>query len=45
VHVVSGAAFVTTLLRATGSEAHVEHLDRLARERGVSLAGSSEVER
>src|SRR5262249_8444287 len=44
VHVVSKAAFATTLLRATGSEAHVEHLERLARERGVSLTGSSEEE-
>ena len=31
-----------TLLRATGSAAHVEHLERLARERGVALAGESE---
>jgi DNA polymerase (family 10) len=44
VHVVSRAAFATTLLRTTGSEAHVEHLERLARERGVSLTGSSEEE-
>ena len=41
-HVVSRAAFVTTL-RATGSEAHVEHLERQARERGVSLVGSGEM--
>jgi DNA polymerase (family 10) len=44
VHVVPRAAFATTLLRATGSAAHVEHLERLARERGVHLTGSSEEE-
>src|SRR5262245_40750501 len=44
VHVVSKAAFATTLLRATGAGAHVEHLGRRARERGVSLTGSSEEE-
>ena len=44
VHVVPRAAFATTLLRATGSAAHVEHLERLARERGVRLTGSSEEE-
>ena len=44
VHVVPHAAFATTLLRATGSAAHVEHLERLARERGVRLTGSSEEE-
>ena len=44
VHVVPRAAFATTLLRATGSAAHVEHLERLARERGVRMTGSSEEE-
>ena len=44
VHVVPRAAFATTLLRATGSAAHVEHLERLAGERGVHLTGSSEEE-
>src|SRR5262245_6708481 len=44
VQVVPRAAFATTLLRATGSAAHVEHLERLARERSVSLTGSSEEE-
>lgn len=44
VHVVPRAAFATTLLRVTGSAAHVEHLERLARERGVRLTGASEEE-
>jgi DNA polymerase (family X) len=44
VHVVPRTAFATRLLRATGSAAHVEHLERLARERGVHLTGSSEEE-
>ena len=44
VQVVPRSAFATTLLRATGSAAHVEHLERLARERGVRLAGSNEEE-
>src|SRR5262245_1123818 len=44
VQVVPRAALATTLLRATGSKAHVEHLERLARERGVHLTGSSEEE-
>ncbi len=44
VHVAPRAAFATTLLRATGSAAHVQHLERLARERGVRLAGDSEEE-
>jgi DNA polymerase (family 10) len=44
VHVVSAAEFATTLMRATGSAAHVERLEQLARERGASLAGSSEEE-
>ena len=44
VDVAPRAAFAVTLLRATGSAAHVEHLERLARERGVPLAGESEDE-
>ena len=44
VSVVPRAAYATTLLRATGSAAHVEHLERLARERGVSLEAEHEVE-
>jgi DNA polymerase (family X) len=44
VRVVPRAGFATELLRATGSAAHVEHLERLARERGVRLAGASEEE-
>jgi DNA polymerase (family 10) len=44
VDVASRGAFATTLLRATGSAAHVEHLERLARERSVPLAGNSEAE-
>jgi DNA polymerase (family 10) len=44
VHVVPRAAWAVTLLRATGSAAHVERLERLAQERGVGLAGSSEEE-
>src|SRR5215813_7423454 len=44
VHVVSRAAYAPALLRATGSPAHVEHLERLARERGVRLEGDSEAE-
>jgi len=44
VHVTSRSSYATTLLRATGSAAHVQHLERLARERGVRLAGESEEE-
>ncbi len=44
VHVTSRSLYATTLLRATGSAAHVQHLERLARERGVRLAGESEEE-
>jgi DNA polymerase (family 10) len=44
VHVVSRAAYASTLLRATGSTGHVEHLERLARERGARLEGASEAE-
>jgi DNA polymerase (family 10) len=44
VHVVSRAAYASTLLRATGSAGHVEHLERLARERGARLEGASEAE-
>jgi DNA polymerase (family 10) len=40
--IVSRAAYGSTLLKATGSAAHVEHLERLARERGVELSGMSE---
>jgi DNA polymerase (family 10) len=40
--IVSRAAYGSTLLKATGSAAHVEHLERLARERGVELSGVSE---
>src|SRR5262245_39235436 len=44
VHVVSRAAYAPALLRATGSPAHVEHLERLARERGVHLEGDTEAD-
>ena len=44
VSVVPRAAYATTLLRATGSAAHVQHLERLARRRGVPLEGQSEAE-
>jgi DNA polymerase (family 10) len=44
VHVVSRAAYAPTLLRETGSAAHVERLEGLARERGVRLEGASEAE-
>ncbi len=44
VSVVPRAAYATTLLRATGSAAHVRHLERLARRRGVPLEGESEAE-
>ena len=44
VSVVPRESYATTLLRATGSAAHVEHLERLARERGVSLEAEHEVE-
>jgi DNA polymerase (family 10) len=44
VHVVQRSAYATALLRATGSEAHVQHLERLARERGLRLTGESEAE-
>jgi DNA polymerase (family 10) len=43
-HVAQRAAYATTLLRETGSAAHVQHLERLARARGVRLAGESEEE-
>ena len=42
VHVAPRSSYATTLLRATGSKAHVQHLERLAAERGVRLAGESE---
>jgi DNA polymerase (family X) len=44
VQVVSRAAYAATLLRATGSAAHVEHLERLAQARGVRLEGESEAD-
>jgi DNA polymerase (family X) len=44
VEVVSHPAYASALLRATGSAAHVERLERLARERGTELAGESEAE-
>jgi DNA polymerase (family X) len=44
VQIVSRAAYAPALLRATGAAAHVEHLERLARERGVRLRGESEAE-
>ena len=44
VHVAARSAYATTLLRATGSVAHVEQLERLAAERGARLAGASEAE-
>jgi len=44
VRVVSRAAYAPALLKATGSAAHVEHLERLARERGVRLEGDSEAD-
>ena len=44
VQIVTRSAHASTLLRATGSAAHVEHLERLARERGVELSGESEAD-
>ena len=44
IQVVSRAAYAATLLRATGSAAHVEHLERLARARGVRLEGETEAD-
>ena len=44
VRVVARAAYAPALLKATGSAAHVEHLERLARERGVRLEGDSEAD-
>jgi DNA polymerase (family 10) len=44
VEIVAHPAYASALLRATGSAAHVERLGRLARERGVELAGESEAE-
>jgi DNA polymerase (family 10) len=44
VHVAPRAGYAAALLQATGSEAHVQRLERLARERGVRLAGESEAE-
>jgi len=38
------ADYAAALLRATGSAAHVEHLERVARDRGVRLDGESEAE-
>ena len=42
VHVAPRSSYATALLRATGSEAHVQHLEQLAAARGVRLAGESE---
>ena len=44
VQVVPRSAYAPALLRATGSTAHVQHLERLARERGVRLEGDSEAD-
>ncbi len=44
VQVAPRAAYAAALLRATGSAGHVQHLERLARERGVRLEGESEAE-
>jgi len=44
VQVVPRAAYAPALLRATGSTAHVQHLERLARARGVRLEGESEAD-
>ena len=44
VQIVSRPEHAPTLLRATGSTAHAEHLEPLARERGVELAGETEAE-
>jgi len=44
VEVVSRPAYASALLRATGSAAHVQRVERLARERGVELVGESEAE-
>ena len=44
VQVVPRAAYASALLGATGSAGHVQHLERLARKRGVRLEGESEAE-
>jgi len=44
VSIVPRHAYATALLRATGSAAHVQRLERLARERGVPLEAESEAE-
>jgi DNA polymerase (family X) len=44
VQVVPRSAYAPALLRATGSTAHVQHLERLARERGIRLEGDSEAD-
>jgi DNA polymerase (family 10) len=44
VQIVSPSAYASTLLRATGSAAHVEHLERLASAHGVELSGESEAD-
>src|SRR5215510_10252006 len=44
VQIVSRSAYAPALLRATGAAAHVEHLERLAREYGMRLEGESEAE-
>jgi len=44
IRLAPGASYATALLRATGSPAHIAHLERLARDRGVPLDGGSEGE-
>ena len=44
VSVVPRDAYAATLLRATGSAAHVRHLERMARGRGLRLSAESEAQ-
>jgi len=44
VRAVPRETYASTLLRATGSAAHVQHLERLAGGRGLRLAAENEVE-
>jgi DNA polymerase (family 10) len=44
VQILPRTAYAPALLKATGSAAHVEQLERLARERGARLEGESEAE-
>ena len=44
VQILPRTAYAPALLKATGSAAHVEQLERLARERGLRLEGESEAE-